>query len=65
LISFKSAKLGIAIGCLFVLVNIRLSYEPLYGRLLGDALHSRIGDFSWKINVKGEKFNDLPAKATG
>jgi hypothetical protein len=25
-------------------VNIRLSYEPLYGKLLGVALHSRIGD---------------------
>ena len=24
--------------------QIRLSYEPLYGKLLGDALHSRIGD---------------------
>jgi hypothetical protein len=26
-------------------VNTRLSYEPLYRRLLGDALHSRIGDY--------------------
>jgi hypothetical protein len=25
-------------------VNIRLPYEPLYGKLLGVALHSRIGD---------------------
>jgi hypothetical protein len=24
-------------------VNIRLPYEPLYGKLLGVALHSRIG----------------------
>ena len=28
------------------MVNIRLSYEPLYGKLLGVALHSRIGDSS-------------------
>jgi hypothetical protein len=27
-------------------VNIRLSYEPLYGKLLGVALHSRIGVFN-------------------
>lgn len=26
------------------MVNTRLSYEPLYGKLPGDALHSRIGE---------------------
>jgi GTP-binding protein len=34
-------------------VNIRLPYEPLYGKLLGVALHSRIGEALTNMGASG------------
>ena len=46
------------------MVNIRLSYEPLYGKLLGVALHSRIGELPARVGGGGAGANGDGGKVT-